>query len=306
MSLELSVVVCTYLREELLELCLQSLAEQTLPPERFEVILVDNNSTPAARAIALRFADRYPNFRVLQEAKQGLSHARNRGWRAARGEFVAFLDDDAKASPVWCERLLLAFSALKPPPAAVGGGIRPYYDVSPPAWFTDDFEIRTWGDRPGLLEEPRAKLGFSGSNMAFPKAILEEFSGFAPELGMHGEAIAMGEETDLFYRVYRKYPRFWYDPQLVVHHFTPQRNMTVSYRLYRAYKGGESLALMQNRRVLSLNYLLTLLAALYFLAVSPFALMASGKRIRTLAVRRAEDLAGRGGYLLGRTTAMTR
>lgn len=306
MSLALSVVVCTYLREELLELCLQSLVEQTLPPERFEVILVDNNSTPAAKEIARRFVDRYPNFRLLLEAKQGLSHARNRGWREARGEFVAFLDDDAKASPTWCERVLLAFSALQPPPAAVGGEIRPYYDISPPGWFTDDFEIRTWGDRAGLLQEPRAKLGFSGSNMAFPKAILEEFSGFAPELGMRGEVIAMGEETDLFSRVYQKYPRFWYDPQLVIYHYTPQRSMTVSYRLYRAYRGGESLALMRKRRFFSLDYLLTLIAALYLLAASPFALMASGSRILTLAVRRAEELAGRAGYLMGRTTAKTR
>lgn len=300
MSVALSVVVCTYLREELLELCLQSLAKQTLGRERFEVIIVDNNSTPAAREIARRFADRYPNYRVVPEAKQGLSHARNRGWREARGKFVAFLDDDAKASSTWCERLLLAFSALQPPPAAVGGEIRPYYNATPPAWFSDDFEIRTWGCTPGLLKEPRAKFGFSGSNMAFPRAVLEEFRGFSPELGMRGEATAMGEETDLFSRVYRKYPRFWYDPQLLVYHWTPQRSMTVSYRIYRAYKGGESLALMQKRRVLSLNYLLTLLAASCFLAASPFALLVSGKRVRTAAVRRAEELAGRVGYLLGR------
>ena len=299
MSIELSIVVCTYNREELLRLSLQSLVEQTLDKERYEVIVVDNNSTPAAREIALRFVEAEPNFRLVREERQGLSHARNRGWREACGRYVAFLDDDAKASPDWCGGVLQAFSAVAPPPAAVGGEIRPYYDATPPDWFTDDFEIRTWGDGPALLTEPRAKYGFSGSNMAFPKAILEEFAGFSPELGMRGEATALGEETDLFSRVYRKYPRFWYDPRLLVYHWTSQQSMTVSYRLYRAFKGGESLALMRNRRLLTLDYLLTLAAALCFLAASPLIIICAGKRARTAAVRRGEELAGRVGYLFG-------
>lgn len=300
MNVALSVIVSTYNREELLRLCLQSLAEQSLDRGWYEVVIVDNNSTRAALDIAQSFAERYDNFRVVTEAKQGLSHARNRGWREARGEYVAFIDDDAKATPQWCERILEAFAAADPPPVAVGGKILPFYDATPPAWFSDDFETRSWGETPDLLREPMAKFGFSGSNMAFPKSILEEFGGFLAELGMKGETTALGEETQLFSCIYAKYPCFWYDPQLLVYHWTSQRSMTVSYRLYRSFKGGETIALIEKRRVLSRNYLLTLLAVLYFLAATPIALLTSRQRLR-IAVRRAEELAGKIGYLLGKS-----
>jgi len=303
MNVALSVIVCTYNREELLRLCLQSLAEQSLDRGLYEVVIVDNNSTRAARDIAQSFEERYDNFRVVTEARQGLSHARNRGWSEARGEFVAFLDDDAKATPQWCERILRAFHEVQPPPVAVGGEIRPFYDSMPPSWFSDDFEIRTWGDSPGFLQPPRAKDGFSGSNMAFRSDIFTEFGGFSTDLGMKGEVTALGEETELFTRVYRKYPLFWYDPQMLVFHWTSRRNMTIYYRLLRNYKGGESLALIQQRRILSGPYLLTWLAVLYFIASTPFALLSGKSAFRTEAVRRGEELAGRMGYLLGRAAS---
>lgn len=306
MTVALSIVVCTYNREELLRLCLQSLAEQTLDPERYEVIIVDNNSTAGAVEIARGFVGRHRHFGLVSEARQGLSHARNRGWREARGEFVAFLDDDAKATPGWCERMLRAFAEVEPTPVAVGGQIRPFYEAEPPSWFSDDLEIRTWGDSAGFLQAPRAEHGFSGSNMAFRKSVLAEFDGFSPELGMRGEVTALGEETDLFRRVYRKYPLFWYDPQLLVFHWTPGRSMTVSYRMLRNYRAGESLALMQQRRILSGRYLLALLAALYFMAATPFALLLAKKPFRGEAFRRGEELAGRIGYLFGRVASKSR
>jgi len=82
----LSVIICTYNRAELLKNVLQDVCEQTLADSEFEVIVVDNHSTDQTRAVAESFSQRYPNIRYCFEAQQGLSHARNRGWREARGD----------------------------------------------------------------------------------------------------------------------------------------------------------------------------------------------------------------------------
>ncbi len=248
MNIVLSIIVCTFNRQDLLPLCLRSLAEQTLDKSLYEVIVVNNNSTDGTQEIAKSFAAQYGNFRVVVERKQGLSHARNCGWREALGEFVAYIDDDAKATREWCERILNAFQTVSPQPAAVGGKSHPFYETPPPPWFTDEFEIRTWGTTAGFLELPRARYGFSGSNMAFRKNILEVHSGFSAEYGMTGQTTRMGEETELFYRVYDKQPYFWYDPAILVYHWTPARIMKVSYRFWRAFSAGEAITRMQKKR----------------------------------------------------------
>lgn len=135
-KLRLSIVVCTYNRADLLVDCLESLVNQDVDPESYEVIIVNNNSTDKTLEVVDRFAKKYPNIRTVQELNQGLSHARNRGWREARGKYVAYIDDDAKASPDWCKRILNTFSTVTPTPAAVGGQIFPYYETLPPAWFS--------------------------------------------------------------------------------------------------------------------------------------------------------------------------
>lgn len=295
MNIILSIIVCTYNRQDLLPLCLQSLAEQTLDRRSFEVLIVNNNSTDGTQEIAESFAARYDNFRVVVEEMQGLSHARNRGWRDAQGEFVAYLDDDAKARHDWCERILEAFRTVSPPPVAVGGKIHPFYETAPPAWFTDEFEIRTWGPTAGFLEPPRARYGFSGSNMAFRNSILEEFGGFSEEYGLNGLSARMGEDAEFFSRVYDKKPWFWYDPAILVHHWVPARIMKISNRFCRAFRSGVAIARMQKKRH-SLSTVLTGSAAIILLIVKiPFSLTQANGGFKTQLVKKIQEL----GFLLG-------
>ncbi|MFH1754161.1 MAG: glycosyltransferase family A protein, partial [Candidatus Latescibacterota bacterium] len=103
---KLSVIVCTYNRSPLLVSCLDSLVNQTLPVTNFEIVLVNNNSTDDTQAIAERYAGGHGNIRVINELKQGLSHARNRGWQEAKGKYVAYIDDDAKTLSDWAGRVV--------------------------------------------------------------------------------------------------------------------------------------------------------------------------------------------------------
>jgi glycosyltransferase involved in cell wall biosynthesis len=237
----LTVVVSTFNRAALLSGCLDSLAAQTIDKSMFDIIVVDNNSKDNTKEVVLKYMEKLPNLRYVFEADQGLSHARNRGWKEATGEYVSFIDDDAKASPDWIEKIISAFETVKPDPVAVGGRISPWYEKNPPGWFDDNFEIRSWGNTKGFLQPPQANYGFSGSNMAFPKNILVQYGGFHTDLGMKGNKLSLGEETAFFYKIYPHHPLFWYDPDISVKHWTSARNMTLSYRLKRAYMGGFSI-----------------------------------------------------------------
>lgn len=230
---QLSVIVCTYNRAHVLGNCLRSLETQQLAKRFFEVLIVNNNSTDTTVKVADVFIYQNAHFFLLEESKQGLSHARNCGWQAARGKYVAYIDDDAIADEKWCARILKTFAEVQPTPAAVGGPIYPYYTEEKPEWFLDAFEIRQWGDTAAFLEPPRAPLGFSGSNMAFARETLAHYGGFSSGFGMVGETIGVGEEAQFFYRLYRDRPYFWYDPQLLVRHWTPRRNMSAGYTFRR-------------------------------------------------------------------------
>lgn len=254
-KVEMTVVVCTYNRADLLAGCLASLETQTLDKGRFEVIVVDNNSTDHTQDVAYSFIGRIENLRVVLEPRQGLSHARNRGWREAEGLYVGYLDDDAIASSSWCEKVLAAFEKSGELTAAVGGKILPWYQVPKPDWFSDVLEIRSCGDSAGVMPPEHARNGFSGSNMAFRKCILSAYGGFNPQFGMRGSTMYFADETELFGRLFKDARRLWYDSEIMVYHLVSSDNMKLVKRYARGYRSGIAQAHLQKRKVLSKLYL---------------------------------------------------
>ncbi|QVW36680.1 glycosyltransferase family 2 protein [Geobacter sulfurreducens] len=296
----ISVVVCTYNRAELLNQCLRSLAEQSLDSMQYEVIIVDNNSTDNTREIVTRYLEDNKHFRCVSEPRQGLSIARNKGLQEAQGRYLAFIDDDAKASPNWLELIVNAFETVRPLPAAVGGEIRPFYEVPPPYWFSDDFELRSWGSESKFLEYPASMFGFSGSNMAFPKHILCTYGGFDDTLGMKGAEIGLGEEADLFFRMYQSQAPLWYDPAIQVFHWTPVRNTTVAYRMKRAYCAGRSRAKIVGSTLFSAETVHELLRLPAFVLISLVLMIRKEGARRTELMKFMQILFNRLGYLAGR------
>jgi glycosyltransferase involved in cell wall biosynthesis len=235
--IDVSIVICTRDRAELLRRALASLNEQTLDRSRFQVIVVDNGDGRGEETARAERADV-----VLRERSPGLSRSRNIGWRAAKASVVAFLDDDAEAAPDWLERAVNVLSASGA--AGVGGPILPLYDSPPPAWFRDDYELRTWGEVERLLK-PGESL--SGSNLFIDRGLLVELRGFDERLGMKGDRLSVGEETELFERLWKRPDMaIAYSPNLVVRHRVAAFKTTVAYQLRRNAASGEAWAIRQN------------------------------------------------------------
>jgi CDP-glycerol glycerophosphotransferase len=93
----ISAVVAVYNVEAYLEECLQSLADQTVGD--LQVVIVDDGSTDGSAEIARRFAERDRRFEIVSQANAGLGAARNAGIRAARGQYLSFVDGDDKLPP---------------------------------------------------------------------------------------------------------------------------------------------------------------------------------------------------------------
>jgi len=240
--IRISVVVCTYNRADTLNRCLESLVQQSLDKDLYEVILVNNASTDDTPEVLEELLVKHRKYHLVRidEPRLGLAHARNEGFRYAKGSYVAFMDDDARADKDWLELALDCFEHVKPTPLVVGGPIFPFYEGPKPAWFKDEAEIRTWGETPRFLKNGES---FSGSNMIFRREVIEKYGGFNAAVGMKGEYLSVGEETSIFEKIwqYNSEPKvLYYLPQLTVFHAVPNYKLTVPYRLKRAFATGQA------------------------------------------------------------------
>src|SRR5436305_8400951 len=135
---DVSVIISTYNRCEMLPAALESILAQETAGTRYELIVVDNNSTDKTREVVESFIARgHANLRYVFEGKQGLSHARNAGIAAARAPIIAFTDDDVRAASDWVASIKRVFDE-HPEVDFVGGKVLPRWEAEPPSWLTPD------------------------------------------------------------------------------------------------------------------------------------------------------------------------
>ena len=218
---DVSVVVCSYNGARTIRETLEGLRRLAYP--NYEIIVVDDGSTDATAAIACEF-----DVRLISGPNRGLSHARNVGWRAARGSIVAYIDDDAFPDPHWLTYLTAALS--RSAHAAVGGP-----NVPP----RDDGDVAACvAEAPGgpvhvLVSDDEAEH-IPGCNMAFRKEHLEAIGGFDPRFRR------AGDDVDVCWRLRERGLTIGFSPAAVVWHH--RRNSVGAYvRQQRGYGEAESL-----------------------------------------------------------------
>ncbi len=226
-----SVIVCTYNRCSSLADTLTALASQDLDTDRWELLVVDNNSRDDTRATVERFRLAHPALRCryLFQPAQGLSHARNLGIAQAQGALIVFTDDDVLPEPDWLRRATALMESRDC--AAFGGYIAPIWEHAPPRWLTERFHgfiaIRMDTRGPFELGE-HDELPF-GANMGFRREVFDRLGVFDTALGRKGNVLAGGEEWDLFRRVQASGGRIVYAPDIRVHHKVEAFRLRKSY-----------------------------------------------------------------------------
>jgi glycosyltransferase involved in cell wall biosynthesis len=231
--MKISVLVCTFNRCHSLANALDSILAQVLPgPVTWELIVVDNNSTDHTREVVGKYCLKYPDrIRYVFEPRQGLSRARNTGVREARGEIIAFIDDDVIAAPSWLQNL--TGSMRNPKWAGAGGRIVPPPDFSAPDWLT----VGGKRDLAGVLL-PIFDLGHEaclmerapyGANMSFRKSMFERYGSFRVDLGRCGDSLLTGEDIEFGNRLLTAGECLRYEPSAVVTHPVPEDRLNKSH-----------------------------------------------------------------------------
>ena len=190
---KVTVGVCTYRRPELLRLTLESLMQQTLPASDFEVVVVDNDTERSAQALVESLTSRPhgPTLRYFVEPGRGVSHVRNQCVAQARGDWLAFIDDDEEARPDWLSQLLSAQQRYSAD--VVLGPVNPLLPDDAPSW------LRALGrstDKPDMATGTPVPPGYGGAGNALIRRSLVLARGaapFQPALSLTG-----GEDTELF------------------------------------------------------------------------------------------------------------
>ena len=228
----ISVILCTYNRQKYIYNVLRSIAENTLPHDQYEIVLVNNNSTDDTAAECRRFSGDYPDiaFRYCVETNQGLSYARNRGIRESQGDLLAYVDDDATVNPQYLESYA-TFFARHPQAVAAGGPILPVYETEEPRWMSHyTRQLITGRLYHGDSERQFPRDSYpGGGNACYRRSVFDTIGLFNVELGRKGNSLIGAEEKDLFDKMNSHNMKFYYIPTAILYHIIAPYKLTDDY-----------------------------------------------------------------------------
>ena len=220
---KVSVIICTYNGSRTIGDCLDGLGRLEYP--NFEVIVVDDGSTDSTPQNAARH-----NVKLISTDNDGLSSARNTGLRAATGEIIAYIDDDAWPDPHWLDYLVHTFQTTDH--AGIGGP-----NLVPP----DDGPVsQCVANSPGgpthVLLTDQVAEHIPGCNMAFRASRLREIGGFDTQFRI------AGDDVDVCWRLQDKGYTLGFHPTAIVWH--RRRNSVKSY-LRQQFNYGRAEAMLE-------------------------------------------------------------
>lgn len=242
----ISVIVCTYNRAETLRKALNSLARvEPSAGAAPEFIVVDNNSTDETAEVVRAFAAVSPfSVQYVFEVNQGLSHARNAGISAARGDIIAFTDDDVTVDSRWLCELQRIFDQFRC--MGAGGRIIPVWTGDRPSWLESGGAhaprsgVRLCGPLVSFDhgEEPcEIRVLPFGANMAFKRAAFEKYGMFRTDLG-RGSGVGLGEDSEFGARLLRAGDKLAYAPGAVVYHPVPKARLKKAHFQSHSFHSG--------------------------------------------------------------------
>ncbi len=236
----LSVCVCSHNpRSDFLVRMLAGLAAQTLPRERWELILVDNASSPPILPDRLKQFEPGLPLRLIREPALGLVPARLAAIAAAAGDILVLVDDDNVLAPDYLAQSLRIMTT-EPGLGVLGGRVQGDFELPPPAWlrpFLAYLALRDPGEAPirggdahacqpwfpigaGMVIRRRAAL-------AYAEKIADDHG--RRHLGRRGGQLTGGEDIDMVITTLRMGLTAGYDPNLSLNHLIPADRLQFDY-----------------------------------------------------------------------------
>ena len=229
MSPNVSVILPTYNRVALLRAAVDALLRQTAPPESYEIVVVDNNSSDGTPDLLATMDD--ARVRTVRESRQGLSFARNTGLTQARGDIVALTDDDVEVAPDWIDTIVSTMTSHADVDA-VGGRVLPAWPDDKPPWLTRDhwapLALQDHGDANRVFDRS-TPIGLIGANVAFRRRVFDRIGAFSPAVQRVKDGVGSTEDHELLDRLYAAGGRAMYTPRLVAMTRVPRERCVRAY-----------------------------------------------------------------------------
>ncbi|WP_406678446.1 glycosyltransferase family 2 protein [Moorella sp. ACPs] len=295
-----SVIICGYSMNRLKDIiaAVESIYNQTY--RNIEVIVsIDHN-----KELLLKLKEMLPGKVIFafNDLKPGLSETRNAGIRKAKGDIIAFIDDDAVADSKWLENLIINYK--DPSIVAVGGKLVPLWEKGRPWWFPEEFDWIVGCTYKGFPEKRGEVRNLIGCNMSFRKSVFEKVGYFSDRLGRLGNNALAGEETELCLKIKASIPegKIIYEPEALVYHKVPVSRCRLNYVIKRAYGEGLSKGCFPNKSLTTENsYLRFLLTTSMIGYIKDFFLLKSPlQNIGKLSLTMSAIIATGIGYVKGK------
>lgn len=235
----ISVIVCSRNRAQTLPLVLDSLlTSANVASTDWEVLVVDNGSTDKTAPLCLSYQQKFPrHFRFLMEPKRGKSNALNRAVASARGQVLAFTDDDAVCTSDYLQAIRDVFrdNGID----AAQGRVLLECEGGRPDWMDDSFgltlSLRDLGDEVTTLVGT-----LDGVNMMVRAEVFRKIGGFCAELGPG--AVGLWEDTEISLRMRKSGLHLVYAPRVLVRHHLPRERVTMAEVRKRYFVNGRAMA----------------------------------------------------------------
>jgi glycosyltransferase involved in cell wall biosynthesis len=241
---EISVIICTHNPDRVrLARTLDGLHEQTRSRDRWEILLVDNASTPPV-SLAEFPAITPSNLRLIHEPALGLSHARRTGLRAAQGDFALLVDDDNVLAPDYLEQTIAAFARL-PRVGALGGKSHPEFSAQIAAddWRHEFFPLLALRDlgeselvsnglrSAGATHNQYPAFAPIGAGMALRREAFSAWLAQTPSAlsDRRGGELSSGGDNDIILSIMCAGWEVAYVPSLSLTHLIPASRLTPTY-----------------------------------------------------------------------------
>jgi glycosyltransferase involved in cell wall biosynthesis len=240
--MKLTVLIPTHNpRPDYLSRTLDALRAQNLPTADWELLLIDNCSTPPISASLVAW---HPHGRVVPAPVLGLTHARVAGTEAASGYILVWVDDDNLLASDYLSIVLHIFSENERLGAAGGKSI-PQYDSPPPAWYSPDLAPLGCRDLGDTFQDARWEPGQArsypaaapiGAGLAIRREALLHWVSLIKtdpvrqSFGRTGSALTSGEDNDINLTLLAAGWSLAYEPALRLTHLIPPRRLTLDYQ----------------------------------------------------------------------------
>jgi glucosyl-dolichyl phosphate glucuronosyltransferase len=242
-----SVMLCTYTEKRLAGTrdAIVSVQKQTLKP--FEILLVIDNNPALYNQLVKEYAGQARV--ILSNKASGISAAHNTGVMEAKGDIIAFLDDDTIAEPEWLERLIKHYENDKVI-GVMGESVLDWASGKPPCWFPWEFDWILGGSKhKQLVVKDHEVYTISDPNMSFRREVLIKAGlwrkGLGQQMGVRTN-IRGGDIAEISSRIRQACPegRFIYEPGAIMYHKLPEPRTHIGYFFHCAYLEGSTRAMV--------------------------------------------------------------